>query len=167
MKNLKIEIKWAVIFSIASLLWFAIEKSAGLHDEYISKHLIYTNFFAIPAILIFILALKEKKSKYFIGTMNWSQGFVTATIFSIGIALLSPIVQYISFEFISPNYFENAIQNAIKLKSMTLLNAQTFFNIRSYIIQGFLGGISMGIVTGGIVAYFLQTKNSKTLPLKK
>jgi len=167
MKNLKIEIKWALIFSITSLLWVAAEKSAGLHDESISKHLIYTNFFAIPAIIIFILALKEKKSKYFLGTMNWSQGFVTATIISLGIALLSPIVQYISFEFISPNYFENAIQNAIKIKSMTLVNAQTFFNIRSYITQGFLGGISMGIVTGRIVAYFLQTKNSKTLSDKK
>jgi hypothetical protein len=167
MKNFRIEIKWAIIFSIATLFWMILEKLVGLHDEYISQQLIYTNFFAIPAVTIFILALKEKKSKYFLEKMNWSQGFVTATIISLGISILSPIIQYISFEFISPTYFENAIQNAIKIKSMTEANAREFFNLRSYIIQGFLGGISMGIVTGGIVAYFLQTKNPKINNVKK
>jgi TctA family transporter len=88
--------------------------------------------------------------------MNWAQGFVTGTIISLGISILSPIVQYITYEFFSPNYFHNAILNAIKIKSMTEINARNFFNLKSYIIQGFLGGISMGIVTGGIVAYFLQ-----------
>ena len=161
MKNFKIEIKWAFIFSVVSLLWIMLEKLVGLHDEFISKQLIYTNFFAIPAILVFILALKEKKKKYFSGKMNWSQGFVTATIISLGISILSPIVQYLSFALISPNYFENAIQNAVNLKSMSELNAKAYFNLKSYIIQGFLGGISTGIVIGGIVAYFLQTKNSK------
>lgn len=161
MKNFKIEIKWALIFSVVSLLWIMLEKLVGLHDEFISKQLIYTNFFAIPAILVFILALKEKKKKYFSGKMSWSQGFVTATIISLGISILSPIIQYLSFALISPNYFENAIQNAVNLKSMSELNAKAYFNLKSYIIQGFLGGISTGIVIGGIVAYFLQTKNSK------
>ena len=167
MKNFKIEIKWAIVFSITTLIWMILEKWFGLHDKFVSKQLIYTNLFAFPAILIYILALKEKKKKYFFGKMNWVQGFVTGTIISLAISILSPIVQYITFEFISPNYFNNAIQNAIKIKSMTERSAKEFFNLKSYIIQGLLGGISMGIVTGGIVAYFLQNKNTKVLSIKK
>jgi len=47
MKNYKIEFKWAVIFTLMMLLWMYIEKLAGLHDENINLHPIYSNFVAI------------------------------------------------------------------------------------------------------------------------
>jgi len=64
MKNIRIEIKWAVIFSIMSLLWMVLEKVFGLHGKYIDYHLYLTNLFAILSIWVMDLALKDKKRKY-------------------------------------------------------------------------------------------------------
>jgi hypothetical protein len=61
MKNLKIEIKWAIIFSLMSLLWMLLEKVSGLHGRYIDYHLYLTNLFAIPAIIVMVMALKDKR----------------------------------------------------------------------------------------------------------
>jgi hypothetical protein len=46
----KVEIKWGVIFFLMTLVWMFLEKIAGLHDQYIDKHPVYTNLIAIPAI---------------------------------------------------------------------------------------------------------------------
>ena len=77
MKKIAIEIKWGLLFSIATLAWMIVENVVGLHDKYISKHLIYTNLFAIIAIAIYFLALKEKKHSIFNGKMTWRQGFIS------------------------------------------------------------------------------------------
>ena len=76
MKNFQIEFRWSLIFSIALLLWMYLEKSVGLHDEHIGKHAIYTNLFAIVAIIIYVFALRDKKKSFFNGSMNWKQGFI-------------------------------------------------------------------------------------------
>jgi hypothetical protein len=47
MKNIKIEIKWAIIFSVMGLLWMVLEKLCGLHGKYIDYHLYLTNLFAV------------------------------------------------------------------------------------------------------------------------
>ncbi|MEZ4690566.1 MAG: hypothetical protein R3A12_10435 [Ignavibacteria bacterium] len=59
--NYRIEIKWGVIFIVMMLLWTFLEKSVGLHSQYISLHPIYSNFVIIPSVIIFVLALLDKK----------------------------------------------------------------------------------------------------------
>jgi hypothetical protein len=71
MKSIKIELKWAFIFTIMSLLWMALEKVTGLHDVNIEQHYIYTNLYAIPAIVIYVLALKDKKHNFYGGRVNY------------------------------------------------------------------------------------------------
>ncbi|MCH5600460.1 hypothetical protein [Niabella ginsengisoli] len=65
--NIKIEAKWALIFSVMVLVWMLLEKWSGLHDKYIDYHLYLTNLFAIPAIWIMVLALKDKKKTFIMG----------------------------------------------------------------------------------------------------
>ena len=77
MKNIKIEFKWAIIFTIMTLLWMVLEKLCGLHGKYIDYHLYLTNLFAIPAIWVMVLALKNKKNNYYSGNMNYKQGLVS------------------------------------------------------------------------------------------
>lgn len=50
MQKYRIELKWAIIFMVTTLAWMILEKLVGLHSTHIGKHMIYTNFFAIPAI---------------------------------------------------------------------------------------------------------------------
>ncbi len=80
MKNIQIEIKWAIIFSIVGLLWMLLEKLSGLHSTYIDYHLYLTNLFAIPAIIMMVMALKDKKKNFYNGKMNYKQGLVSGII---------------------------------------------------------------------------------------
>jgi len=72
MKKNKIEIKWAITFVVMILIWMFLEKMAGLQDEHIDKHSIYTNFIAIPAIAIYVFALLDKRKNFFKGAMTYN-----------------------------------------------------------------------------------------------
>lgn len=93
MKTIKLEIKWGLIFSGVTLLWMTLEKWSGLHGKYIDYHIYLTNLFAIPAIVVMVMALKEKKKIYYGGQISYTQGFVSGIILSAIIALLSPLTQ--------------------------------------------------------------------------
>jgi hypothetical protein len=158
MKKIAIEIKWGIVFTIVTLAWIHIEKWLGWHDELIGKHPFYSMLFTFVSIVIFILALKDKKKNYFNNSIDWKQGFLSGCILSIVITLFSPLCQYLSSEVISPNFFQNAINYAVENKRMSLENATTYFNLKSYIFQAAFGGLSMGIVLSSIIAYFIKTK---------
>lgn len=161
MKKFQLELKWAIVFSMLTLFWTIIEKAFGLHDVHIDKHVFWTNFFAIPAILVYVFALLDKKRNEFQNKMNFQQGFVTGVYISFIIMVLSPVVQYISMTFISPHYFENIISFVVKNKSMTAIEAHQYFNLKSYIFQSAFFALSVGVVTAAIVACFLQSKSKK------
>lgn len=158
MNKFKTEIKWGILFTIAGLLWVLLEKTMGWHDLQIDKHPIYTNFFAIVAIVIFILALREKRNNDLGGSMSWKQGFVSGIIISGVVALLAPLSQYITHTIISPKYFTNAITHAVDANKMTLESAETYFSLGSYIIQSVFFALVSGVVTSAIVAMFLKKK---------
>ena len=158
MKKFSIEIKWGIIFSVVSLLWMFLEKGLGWHDENISQHAIYTNLFAIVAIVLYVLALLDKRKNFYNGTMTWSQGFVSGIVISTVVAVLSPLAQYITHELITPNYFENVIEYSVESGAMKREAAEEYFNLTSYIIQSFFFALVVGVVTSAIVAYFVKRK---------
>ena len=133
MKKFVTEIKWGLIFTLAGLLWMLLEKTLGWHDVLIAKHAIYTNLFAIIAIIIFVFALIEKRNKDLGGKMTWAQGIVSGVIISFVVAILAPLSQYISHQLISPNYFTNAINYNVEIGALNQKNAETLFNIKSYL----------------------------------
>lgn len=158
MKNFRIEFRWALIYSMAHLAWMYLEKAIGLHGEHIGQHAIYTNLFGIIAILIYVLALRNKKTDFFNGTMNWKQGFISGIILSVFIAVMSPLAQYIISNYITPDYFQNIIAFAVENGKMTLENAQGYFNLKSYMLQSAFGALAMGLVTSAVVAFFVKSK---------
>ncbi|MDQ7917060.1 DUF4199 domain-containing protein [Mesonia sp. MT50] len=161
MKNFKTEIKWALIFSFTTLFWMYLEKNIGLHDKYIAKQAIYTNLIAIPYIILFYLAIKEKKHEYFKGVMTWQQGLVSGGIMSVLIAILAPLVQYIVSKSVTPQYFENIISYTVESGTMSQESAQAYFSLKSYMIQSVFGSLAMGVVTSAIVSLFLKTPTKK------
>ncbi|MBZ9728842.1 DUF4199 domain-containing protein [Salegentibacter sp. JZCK2] len=156
MKNYQIEIKWGVIFFAASLLWMYFEKLMGWHDVLIAKHPIYTNFFGLIAIAIYLFAIHDKRKNFFRGKMSWKQGFVSGVILSIVIALLSPIGQLITHFLISPDFFENAVESSVARNAMKLEDAKAYFNLSSYIVQSIAGALMFGVVTSAIAALILK-----------
>lgn len=160
-KNYALEIKWGFIFTAVALLWMVFEKMMGWHDEKIELHPTYTNFFAIAAIAVFVLALLEKRRQLG-GVMTWKQGFVAGLIISIVVAILSPPAQWITHTVITPDYFENATRYAVESGQATQAQAASYFNLSSYMVQGAVGGLIIGVVTSAILALILQKKKPAT-----
>lgn len=162
MKNIKIEIKWAIIFSVVALLWMVLEKMCGLHGKYIDYHLYLTNLFAIPAIIVMVMALKDKKKSFYGGQMNYKQGLISGIILSVIIALISPLTQWITSYVITPEYFPNVIKRSVEIGYFeTTAEAEANFNYQNYAIQGAIGALVMGIVTTAIAMIFIRTKKTK------
>ncbi len=158
MKSIKIELKWTIIFILMSMAWIYLERVTGLHDEYIESQPIYTNLFAIPAILIYVLALKEKKQKFYNGVMSYKKAFISGLILTLMISLLSPLGTFVSVEYISPNFFTNAIEKSVEIEMMTKPEALEYFNTQNYMLQSLMFGPVFGIVTTAIVALFVKSK---------
>ena len=158
MGKYKIEIKWGIIFTIVALLWMVLEKAVGLHDVHIDKHMIYTNFFAIPAILMYVLGLREKREKFYEGEISWMQAFIAGILISMVVTILSPLSQWITSEIITPDYFTNIIEYSVSQNTMTREDAEKMFNLVSYVKMNFLFSLGMGIVTSAVVALFIKKK---------
>ncbi|ADQ16658.1 hypothetical protein Lbys_0917 [Leadbetterella byssophila DSM 17132] len=160
-KALKMEIKWAIIFSVVGLIWMVLENVTGLHGKYIDYHMYLTNLFAVPAIYIMLRALQEKKRIDYQGNMTYMQGLLSGLIFSIFIAILSPITQYITSYIIAPEYFENAIKRSVELGYFgTTEEAEAQFNFKNYVISGAIGALLMGIITSAIAMIFIRTQKN-------
>ncbi len=159
MKSRITEVKWAVIFVITALLWMLLERFMGLHSTHIDKHMIYTNLFAIPAIAIYVFALLDKRKRDFGGLMSYKQSFISGLIITAIITLLNPLSQYIISTIISPDFFNNAIKHAVNAGEMTRQEAESYFNLKSYIKQGFIGTPAMGILTTAIVSFFVKRRD--------
>ena len=164
MGKIKIEIRWAIIFSIVGLLWMVIEKLSGLHSTYIDYQPYLTNLFAIPAIWVMVLALKNKKKKFYNEQMSYKQGLISGTILSAFIVLISPLTQWITSYIITPEYFANAIKRSMEIGYYnTLAEAQANFNYANYATQGAYMTLIMGIATTAIAMIFIRTTNNTNI----
>ncbi|NKI26569.1 DUF4199 domain-containing protein [Arenibacter sp. 6A1] len=156
MNKFRLEIKWAIIFSATVLVWMTFEKAMGWHDVHIGKHALYTNFFALVAIAVYVFALLDKRKTVFNGKMTWKQGFISGIALSVIIAALSPITQFITSTIITPDYFTNIINFVVSNGKMTQEAAEAYFNLKSYMLQSAFGALTMGIVTAAFVAFFVK-----------
>jgi len=160
MKNLNIEIKWAIIFSVMQLLWMLLERLTGLHSVHIHKHAIITNVITIPAIAIYVFALLDKRKNFYQGIMTYKQGFVSGLTITLFVTVFSILTQYITSTIISPDYFTNVIKYVVSEGQMTQEAAENRFNLKSYIIQAPIGAFIMGLLTAAIVAIFTRKKSA-------
>lgn len=153
------EIRWGIIFTAVMLLWMWGEQLAGLHGRLIAQHATYTNLFAIPAILIYVLALRQKKQRDYKGNMDWKQGMRAGLLITLVVVLLSPPAQWLTHKVITPEYFLNVQAYAVSQNMMTAEQAAEYFSLGNYILQSMIGAAIMGILTSVIVAFFLRTKS--------
>ncbi len=158
MKNLRIEIKWAIVFLVMTLLWMMFEKSMGWHDEGIADHASYTNLYAIPAIMVYVLALLDKKKNFYGGQMTYKQGFMTGLIITLIVAILSPLNQYIISTFITPDYFTNVIEYSVSNGMMEQTEAEAYFSLKNYMLISVIGALMMGLITTLVVALFVRSR---------
>lgn len=158
MHKIKLEIKWALIFVVTMLLWMFLERIAGLHDQYIEWHPVLTNLVAIPALIIYYLALTDKRKSQYSGYMTYNQGFICGLVITLIITALSPATQYITSKFITPDYFDNMIAYTTRDNLMPKEDAEAYFNLKNYIMQSIMFSPVMGLITTAIIAFFTKRK---------
>jgi hypothetical protein len=154
----KVDIKWGIIFTVVAILWMAIERLAGLHSDHIDQHALYSNFFGIAAIAVYVFAVRDKKANHFDGQMSYKQGFICGLVVTLVAAILAPLSQYLSVSVISPNYFANMIAYTVSEGVKTQTEAEDFFNLKAYITMAVPMVIGAGTLTSAVVAIFLRTK---------
>lgn len=159
MKNIRIEIKWGILFILVGLIWMVFENAVGWHDVHIDKHATYTLFFAPIAIAVYVFALLDKKRNFYGGKMSYMQGFVAGLIITLVVVILSPLSQYISSTYVSPDYFKNVIEYSVSSGQMEQQAAEEYFNLKSYMLQSVIGAAVMGLITSAVVALFVKSKS--------
>lgn len=136
-----------------------LENVTGLHGKYIEYHLYLTNLFAIPAIIMMVMALKEKKRVFYDGNMSYGKRLLSGVILSAFIALLSPLAQWVTSYVIAPEYFPNVIEKSLEIGyHVSREDAETQFNYPNYAKQGAIFGFIMGVVTSAIAMIFIRSK---------
>jgi len=158
LNKFKTEIKWGLIFSASILVWAILERMFGLHGTHIDKHPTYSNLFALVAITLYVLALRDKRGNDLYGKMSYKDGLLSGFIISMVVMVLSPMAQIITHYVITPDYFSNAISYSVEQELHTQASAEDYFSTKNYIIQSTLFAPIMGIITSAIVAFFLKSK---------
>jgi hypothetical protein len=159
MKKYRIEIKWAFIHAAMFLLWMVLEKIAGLHDKHWDKQQFVTTLILIPSIIIYVLAIKDKKKNYYSGSMTYKQSFISGVMLTIFMVLLSPFNQLITSYVITPDYFGNVIEHTVKSGLFTQEQAEAQFNIKNYIITSIVAGLVTGVVFSAVISIFTRSKS--------
>ncbi len=157
MKQYFTEIKWGVIFTAFSLLWMVFEKTMGWHDEHIADHPRYTMLFFFPAILIYAIALLEYRRQQG-GGFEWKEGFIFGVRITMVIVLLSPLAQWITHAFISPQFFENAIEYGVAHDLAERKALEAYFNLKSYIVMSIMGALLGGVLVSALLALIFRKK---------
>ena len=134
------------------------EKTMGWHDVHIDKHATYSMLIAPIAIAIYVFALLDKKRNFYGGKITYMEGFIAGLIITLVVVILSPLSQYITSIYITPDYFKNVIEYSVFSGQMEQLAAEDYFTLKNYMIQSVLGAAVMGLLTTAIVAFFVRSK---------
>lgn len=157
MKKLIIEVKWAFIYIAMTFIWALIGKLLGFHGRAVEYNVYFNSLLIIPSIVIYILALKEKKRVYFKNNMNLKQGFLSGLILTLFITILGPLTPVFT-NIISPDFFHNLNNYAVTHNIMNEVEASREYNLISFIIQGLIAAPSFGILYTLIIAAVLSRK---------
>lgn len=153
MNKYAIEIKWATIFSIAYLIWMLIEKQLGYHSDKALQEPLFNLLFIPITVLLFYLAIKDKKKVIFNGEMEWKEGFASGIVLTLLLTVTTTVVVMLTFNIISPDFFKTAIEQSDN-KDLAQLN----YNLPIFIKNNIFDKLSFGVVIAAIMSYMLKTK---------
>ena len=156
----KLELKWGAILFFTTMLWMIFEKLMGWHDERIAEHANYSMIYDVLFVTVYALAFWDKRRKASTDSFPWKNGFKFGMIMTSIVTLLSPLIQTVTHKLISPDFFSNIIELAVKHRLMTLNEAQNQFNLNNYILENIIGTFVLGTISA-IVLALLFKRNTK------
>jgi len=154
---MKLEIKYALIYSLITLAWLLLEFLFGLHTTYIEYHPIVTMFALIPTILVYRKFFLDKK-KSLGNSITLLDAIKSGLLLTVFIAILSPIMLFIFHYVINPSFFDSMIKYSVENKKATFEQATDYFNFNSYLQMTVAGGLFIGTLISVISALIVRDK---------
>ena len=159
MKKFSIEFKWAALATLAALIWMFIGKSMGFHAEKVRYEVLLEMLFSFLLFIFYWLGIRQKKREYYNGIIQWQQAFMTGLVMCVMITLFFPIIQFITFNQVSPHFMETLELALINDAKMSVEEAQQNASFDLFLRNGVMNNLSFGIIFTTIISYFLKTKN--------
>lgn len=138
MSKYKIEIKWALLYVAMVWVWTLGERLIGLHDTYVGLQSNIALLLMIPTFALYFFENYDKKKTYYGGKMSYVQGFTTGLRFTVGMIILTPLIQWVSTSVISPHFFQNMIDYDVRINETPVDVARSKFNYSYYVIGNVL-----------------------------
>ncbi|ACU03986.1 DUF4199 domain-containing protein [Pedobacter heparinus] len=164
MERYKIELKWAFTFAVMTLLWTLVEELGGLHDKHIDRQPVFGAFILVPAVVIYVMALKAKRKEYG-GTFTYKQVFFSGLLLSLFIGLFSIATSVINLKIISPHYLSNAAKHAVATGNVKIEEANQQYAMWGFIISSAIAAVINGIIITAIVMLFLKDRKQRSLAI--
>lgn len=156
------EAKWSVIFFSTTILWMLFEKMMGWHGERVADHANFSIIYDGLFISVYVFAFWDKRRLTGFNSFSWTKGFKFGMVITSFFTLLSPLIQTITHKLISPDFFPNIIELAVKHDLLTLAEAQNKFNLGNYILENIIGTFALGTICSILLAFvFKRDKNTK------
>jgi Protein of unknown function (DUF4199) len=156
---MKTEIKWGIIFAIVYFLWITLERVIGLHDSYISMRQYFNLLFVLPAVMMMLLAIVEKR-RVLDGNISFKQAFICGMGVSIVFAILTPLTYWILFRYITPDFFQNTINYRIS-KGENPEALQALFSFKPFLILGVTMALVSGAITSLVLAVIMRSRTAR------
>ena len=163
MKSLKLELKWAGISIAVLLLWMVGERLAGLHDRNIHLQMYLTMLYLLPALAVFVMAMRDIKKQKYRGQMSFAMGLKSGLVITAIMTITSPLTQWIISYVITPHYFDNVIAYAVETGYYPdEATAAANFNFSNYARQSTISAAVIGVLSFLIIPIFVRSKKIST-----
>lgn len=166
MNKIGVELKWAAFITAFTCLWAALEHALGYHKDF-SNILITSFIYYVILTFLWAIAFIDKKKSLGKDTVWEFKNAFKFGLFITGLTtLLSPIVQYIIHESISPDYFNNIIEYQLSKGRQTRESLENIYNMEVAIRTAVTETLSYSIVFSALYAWVFKTKkNTVVVPV--
>lgn len=130
----------------------------GWNNDSVEDFWWLTLLFSPFAILLYLLALREKRRRVYDRKITWLQGFISGLLISLFVALLSPLTEYVAYNFFTPDNFNTIAESSVTNELMNKSKMNDVLNINNYRWQSAFGLLGFGIVISVIAAFFVRKK---------
>ncbi len=158
MKKFAIEIRWAIRYIFVYIAWIFLEKYSGAYDAHIDNYFLFSFGFYILAFLLYLMAIKEKKTSYFGNNMDWKQGTISGIYMTAFIAILMPFAQIVIHKAIATEFFPNMIKRSLASKNANPEAIRDYFSFPDYITHTIFLTLSIGMIYAAVASRVLRNR---------
>lgn len=160
MNKIGIELKWAAIITTFTCLWASLEKSLGYHKDFSNILMMAFLFYILLTFLWAFAFIDKKKSLGKNAVWEFKDAFKFGLFLTGLLTILNPIAQYIIYNTISPDYFNNVIEYQLAKGKQTREALELIHNMNFTIRQGVMNTLSLGVIYTALYAWVFKAKKA-------